>query len=238
MSLGAFDAALRLVERTRVVGRERQDPRLRSYCAWMRGRIRAMRGDWDGAIADLVEGLETAPDPLNAAFAMGWLGFAHRARGDSARAITMLQRSVAAMAEFRYRRNVCVFSGFLGGAYRSAGRIDEAREAAEGALALSEELRYPWSIALARRELGRVGLAEGDLAGAERRLDQALEAFMGMDAAFEAAVTRLDLADLGLREGQTEAAARHLEACRESFTALGAPAYLQRTETLAGRLDT
>jgi tetratricopeptide (TPR) repeat protein len=238
MSLGAFDAALRLVEVSRGIGRDRQDPRIQSYGAWMRGRVRAMRGDWEAAIADLDDSLELAPDPLNRAYATGWLGFAHRGKGDHARAITLLEQAVAAMTGFGFRRNVCVFRGFLAGALRGAGRVEEAREAAEAALSLSEELRYPWSIALARRELGRVGLAEGDLAGAERRLDQALEAFMGMDAAFEAAVTRLDLADLGLREGQTEAAARHLEACRESFTALGAPAYLQRTETLAGRLDT
>ena len=130
---------------------------------------------------------------------MGWLGFAHREKGDHDRAIALLEQSVASMTEFRFQRIVCVFGGFLAGAYRSAGRIDEAREAAEGALSLSEELRYPWSIALARRELGRIDLAAGDLAGAERRLGEALEAFAGMDAAFEVAVTRLDLAELARR---------------------------------------
>ena len=141
------------------------------------------------------------------------------------------------MAEFRFRRNVCVFGGFLAGAYRSAGRIEEAREAAEGALSLSEELRYPWSIALARRELGRIDLAAGDLAGAERRLAQALEAFNGMDASFEVAITHLDLAELARRRGQPEVAAQHLAVCRERFTALGAPAYLDRADRLARRLD-
>ena len=74
MSLGAFDAALRLVETSRGIGRDRQDPRLQCYGAWMRGRIRAMRGDWEAAIADLDESLERSPDPVNSAFAMGWLG--------------------------------------------------------------------------------------------------------------------------------------------------------------------
>ncbi len=142
-----------------------------------------MRGDWEAAIADLNESLESSPDPLNSSYAMGWLGFSHREKGDHARAIALLEQSVASMAEFRFRRLVCVFGGFLAGAYRSAGRIEEAREAAEGALSLSEELRYPWSVALARRELGRIDLAAGDLAGAERRLGEALEAFSGMDAA-------------------------------------------------------
>ena len=236
MSLGAFDAALALVERARVIGRERQDPRLHSYSAWMRGRIRAMRGDWEAAIADLDESLESSPDPLNSAYAMGWLGFSHRGKGDHARAIALLEQAVASMDAFRFQRLVCIFGGFLAGAYRSADRIDEAREAAERALSLSEELRYPWSTALARRELGRIDIAAGDLADAERRLGDALEAFDGMDAVFEAAVTRLDLAEVDLLGGRSEGAAHHLEVCRQSFTAVGAPAYLARAESLARRL--
>ncbi len=64
-------------------GASRQDPRLQSYGAWMRGRIRAMRGDWEAAIADLSESLERSPEPLNSAYAMGWLGFTHREKGDT-----------------------------------------------------------------------------------------------------------------------------------------------------------
>jgi DNA-binding SARP family transcriptional activator/class 3 adenylate cyclase len=237
MCLGAFDAALRLVERSRVIGHERQDPRLHSYSAWMRGRIRAMRGDWEAAIADLTESLESSADPLNNAYATGWLGFSYREKGDHARAIAVLEQAVASLREFRFRRLVCVFGGFLAGAYRSAGRVDEAREAAEGALSLSEELRYPWSATLARRELGRIDLAAGDLTGAERRLGEALEAFSGMEAAFEVAVTHLDLAELARRRGLPERAAQHLEVCRERFAALGAPAYLDRAERLARRLE-
>ena len=58
-----------------------------------------------------------------------------------------------------------------------------------------------------------------------------------MDAVFEVAVTRLDLAELAGRRGELEAATEHLELCRESFAALGAPAYLDRAESLARRLD-
>ena len=199
MSLGDFDAALGLVERSRAIGRERQDPRIQSYGAWMRGRVRAIRGDWEAAIADLDHSIELAPDPLNRAYATGWLGFAHREKGDQETAIALLGEAIAAMTEFGFQRNVCVLRGFLAGAYRSAGRIDDAREAAAGALSLSRTLRYPWSIALAQRELGRVDLAAGDLAGAERRLGAALEAFAAMDAAFEVAVTRRDLAELARR---------------------------------------
>jgi tetratricopeptide (TPR) repeat protein len=237
MSLGEFDAALRVNERGRTIARERHHPALQSYSAWMRGRIHAVRGDWEAAIAYLTESLDGSPEPLRRAYAMAWLGFAHREKGDHARAIALLEQAVASLTEFQHRRATCVFTGFLAGAHRSAGRVEEAREVAEGALALSDKLRYPWSVALARRELGRVALASGDLAGAESRLCEALEAFIGMDAVFEAAVTRLDLAELARRRGQDDEAARLLDVCRRSFTELGSPSYVARTEALARALD-
>jgi tetratricopeptide (TPR) repeat protein len=196
-----------------------------------------MRGDWEAAIADLDESIESSQDPLNNAYAMGWLGFAHREKGDHARAVTVLEQAVASVTEFRFERLVCVFGGFLAGAYRCAGRIDEAREAGEGALSLGEELGYPWSITLARRELGRIHLAAGDLARAERRLGEALEAFSAMGAGFEVAVTRLDLAELAGLRGDLEDATEQLERCRAGVAASGAPAYLARAESLARRLD-
>jgi len=237
MSLGAFEAALRAVERARTIARERHHQALQSYSAWMRGRIHAVRGDSEAAIAYLTESLEGSPEPLRRSYAMGWLGFTHREKGDHARAIALLEQSVASMSAFHHRRAACAFTGFLAGAYRSAGRIEEAREAAESALAVSEELRYPGSIALAHRELGRIDLAAGDLASAERRLGEALEAFSGMEAGFEVAVTHLDLAELARRRERREVAAQHLEVCRESFTAGSAPAYLERTESLARRVE-
>jgi DNA-binding SARP family transcriptional activator/class 3 adenylate cyclase len=236
LSLGAFEDALRAVERARAIGRERQDPRLQSFSAWMRGRIYAVRGDWEAAIADLAESLESSPDPLNSAYAMGWLGFALREKGDHARAITLLEQSLALLTQFRFRRLACVFAGFLAGAKRSAGRIEEARRTAVGALSLSDELRYPWSAALARRELGRIELALGDASEAERNLEEALHVLVDLEMAFEVALTRLDLAELASRLGRTNVAEQHVEACRRSFRALGAPAYLERVEALAARL--
>ena len=57
-----------------------------------------------GRHRDLNESLESSPDPLNSSYAMGWLGFAHREQGDHARAISLLEQSVASLTEFRYRR--------------------------------------------------------------------------------------------------------------------------------------
>ena len=141
--LGEFEAALLAAERPTAIGRERQDPCLQSYSAWVRGRIHAVRGDWDAAIADLTESLEVSPDALNSAYAMGWLGFSHCEKGDHAQAISLLEQSVASLTEFRFRRLACVFAGFLAGAYRSAGRIDEAREAAEGRLPSARSCATP-----------------------------------------------------------------------------------------------
>ena len=98
--LGDFDAAVQAAERPRAIGRERHDPCLQSYSAWVTGRIHAVRGDLDAAIADLTESLEVSPDLLNSSYAMGWLGFSHREKGDHARAIALLEQSVASLREF------------------------------------------------------------------------------------------------------------------------------------------
>jgi hypothetical protein len=58
-----------------------------------------------------------------------------------------------------------------------------------------------------------------------------------MDARFEVAVTHLDLAELAGRQGDLGAAAEHLGHCRGTFAALGAPAYLERADHLARRLE-
>ena len=235
--LGEFDLALRDVERMTAIGRERQDPRLQSYSAQLSGCIHMMRGDWEAAIANCAASLESSPDLLYSSHAMGWLGLAHRETGDHARAIVLLEQSVALLTEFRFRRLACVCAGFLAGAYRLAGRTDEAREAAEGALLLSDELRYPWSIGLARRELGRIDIAAGDLLGAERHLGGGTGGARGSRDRVRSRGHAPRPRRARPPPGRARAAARHLGACREALAALGAPAYLERAELLARQLE-
>ena len=126
-----------------------------------------MRGDWEAAIADLDESLERSPDPLNSAFAMGWLGFSHREKGDPDRAIALLEQSVASMTEFHFQRNVCVFGGFLAGAYRSAGQDRRGPRGRRGSALPQPEAGLPL-VHRARATGARAGRPRGRRPGRRR----------------------------------------------------------------------
>ena len=157
-NLGRFEEALAEVARARAIGAERADPRIHSYSAWNAGWIQATRGEWEAAIADCTESLETSPDSLNSSYSMGWLGFSYREKGDMGEAIRHLERSIALLTEFRYSRLIAWFKAWLSEAHLCAGDAGTATETARRALSLSEQVGYPWAVAVAQRALGRAAL--------------------------------------------------------------------------------
>jgi tetratricopeptide (TPR) repeat protein len=235
-NLGRFEEALHEVARARAIGEERADPRIHSYSAWNAGWVQATRGEWEAAIADCTESLETSPDSLNSSYSMGWLGFAHREKGDMAEAIRHLQRSIALLTEFRYSRLVAWFKGWLSEAHLWAGDVDEALTVADQALRVARELRYLWGMALARRALGRIAMTRGALSEAERHLGEALRPLEQMGARFDAACVRLSLAEVAARRGDPEPARSGLARCLADFAELRTPRWTDRALRLAGEL--
>jgi class 3 adenylate cyclase/tetratricopeptide (TPR) repeat protein len=235
-NLGRFDEALNEVAQARAIGDERADPRIHSYSAWNAGWIQATRGDWETAIADCTESLETSPDSLNSSYSMGWLGFAYREKGDTAEAIRYLEQSIALLTEFRYSRLVAWFKGWLSEAYLWAGDVDQALTVADQALRVARELRYVWGMALARRALGRIAVARGALGEAERHLGEALRPLDEMGARFDAACVVLSLAEAAGRRGDLPAAEAHLGRCVAEFGDLRTPRYVDRALQLSREL--
>ena len=74
LSLGRFEQALEAVSRADAIGEATADRRLQTFAAWTTGWVQATRGDWEAGIASCQRALERSSDPLNTAFAMGWLG--------------------------------------------------------------------------------------------------------------------------------------------------------------------
>ena len=222
--------------RARAIGDERADPRIHSYSAWNAGWIQATRGEWEAAIADCTESLETSPDSLNSSYSMGWLGFSYREKGDMGEAIRHLERSIALLTEFRYSRLIAWFKAWLSEAHLGAGDIDQALTAADQALRVARELRYPWGMAIARRALGRIAVARGALGEAERHLGEALASLEAMGARFDAACVRLSLAEVAARRGDGDLAGSRLAACLADFDDLRTPRWTDRALRLAGDL--
>ncbi len=235
-NLGRFEEALAEVARARAIGDERADPRIHSYSAWNAGWIQATRGEWEAAIADCTESLETSPDSLNSSYSMGWLGFSYREKGDMGEAIRHLERSIALLTEFRYSRLIAWFKAWLSEAHLGAGDIDQALTAADQALRVARELRYPWGMAIARRALGRIAVARGALGEAERHLGEALASLEAMGARFDAACVRLSLAEVAARRGDGDLAGSRLAACLADFAELRTPRWTDRALRLAGEL--
>ncbi len=234
--LGSFDRALEAEARARATGEAIGDPRLQSYATWSTGWIHALTGDADAAIAECQRGLEYSPDPVNSAVVRGHLGYAYLEKGDVARAVSLLEQSIAQIGQFGFRRLEGRFLTFLGEACLLGGQFEKARDLVGRGLQITREARYWYGLGWAQLALGRVDLARGALAEATTSLHEALGTFERIEARFMAARTWLALAELAGAQADRQAAARALTEAYQAFEALGVRRYEERAEALARRL--
>ncbi|HSX79680.1 MAG TPA: tetratricopeptide repeat protein, partial [Candidatus Saccharimonadia bacterium] len=235
LSLGCFDQALEATARVNAIGAATADRRLQTFAAWTTGWVQATRGEWEAGIASCQRALERSSDPLNTAFAMGWLGYAYLEQGDLARAMPPLEQAVQSMHQFGYRRLEGLYTTLLGQAHLQGGDLDTARHLALQGLAIAGETPYRTGTAWAQRTLGRIAQATDALAEAERYLNEALTTFTAISAHFEVGRTHLALAELAQRQSNREAATLHVTEAHHLFTTLGVPAYVQHTVQYASR---
>jgi tetratricopeptide (TPR) repeat protein len=190
-------------------------------------------GEWDTGIATCERALAGAPDPLNRAIAMGWLGYSYLQKGETGKAIAVLEESVEHVRLFRFREFEGWFTVFLADAHRSEGRLDRARELALQGLEVSVGANFAAGIGWARQALGRIAHATGDLSEAETHLEEARQIFTSTHSRYELARTCLDLAAVTHAQGRAESAQAHLGEAHRLFRAMDAPKYVERTEQLA-----
>jgi class 3 adenylate cyclase/tetratricopeptide (TPR) repeat protein len=236
LSLGNFESALEAAARAGAIGEAVADRRLQTFAAWTTGWVQATRGKWEAGIAACQLALERSSDPLNTAFAMGWLGYAYLEKGDPAMAIPLLEQATQSMRHFGYQRLEGLYTTLLGEAHRLRGDLDMTRDLALQGLTIALETPYGAGTAWAQRTLGCTAQAAGALEEAEHYLKEALSTFTAMQARFEVGRTHLALAELAQRQGNREAAARDLIAARHLFIALRVPTYVQHAEQRAREL--
>jgi tetratricopeptide (TPR) repeat protein len=225
---GDFTLTLEAAGQVQVIGEAIRDVQLQTYAAWMTGWCEATRGQAETGITACERALTLAPDPLNMAFATGWLGYAMLEHGKPG-AVPQLTRAAALMGQMQYWRHQSLFTTFLGEAYRMQGDLDRARDAALQGLTLARETQYHFGIAWSQRVLGQLAQARGTLTEAARALDEACAMFTAMPARFEVGRSHLALADLAHRQGDLAAASQHLREAQHLFTALHVPHYVQIT---------
>jgi tetratricopeptide (TPR) repeat protein len=231
--VGAFDAALAAAAQADAIGAASGDPRLQSFAAWSRGMIQSTRGDWEEGIAACQRGLACAPDPVNAALARGYLGYAYVEGGDPARAIPLLEQTLQQYRQFRFQAALGQFTTFLSEAYRIQGNYGQARALALEGLALEREVQRLEGVAWAQRVLGRIAQAQGALAEAEHLFQEALQAFVSSQVQFEVGRTYLDLAAAAQARQDRHTVTACLDKAHQLFRTLQVPKYLERAVQMA-----
>jgi class 3 adenylate cyclase/tetratricopeptide (TPR) repeat protein len=231
--LGNFELALEAETQTQTIGEAIGDPRLRSYADWSSGWNYAMRGDWEVAIDASRRGLEHKLDPYTTAVALGFLGYAYLEKGDTAEAISVLERSIQQLGQFRYQQIQSWMITFLSEAYLLNGSLDKAQGLAIQGLERTKGFTFWYGVGWSQRVLGRIAQANSSLAEAEPHLQAALQTFASIRARFEVGRTHLDLAVVAHSQGNQEMATTHLTKARALFDVLQVPRYVERTAQLA-----
>jgi tetratricopeptide (TPR) repeat protein len=236
LQIGSIGPALGALAQADAIARVTGDPRLQTVAAWCAGIIHAIAGESERAISECRQAVERAPDPLNRAVAVGWLGFAYMEKGDAAEAIPLLEQVAAEFSRFGYRPLQGWFTAFLAEAYRIGGQFDVAREVATKSMQIATDSNVRVAIGWARLSLGRIANAMRVHAEAESHLRTALDTFAGIQSKYEMGRTQMDLAVAAHAQGKVEAATASLREAQELFTALRMPDYVRRAEQLAGDL--
>lgn len=230
--IGECAPALEAAAHVQAIGDAMGDPGLRCTAAWTRGMVCAVQGQYEAAIAACELALESSPNPVNTALAMGFLGASHLERGDAARAIPLLDESARQLGQFQVPTQGW-FLALLGEAHFLTGRLDRAAEFAEQGVRICTDVRYRYGLGWAVRALGRIALARGALAEAESYLTRALDSFVSIEARAEGARTHVALAELARGQRDRDKVIRHLTEAHRIFAGLALPKHTERLEALA-----
>jgi DNA-binding winged helix-turn-helix (wHTH) protein/tetratricopeptide (TPR) repeat protein len=236
LMLGDFTTALEAEAQAEAISRRLGDLSLQVSAAWATGWIQAARGCYDEGIAACQRGLACAPDPLSAAFVLGWMGYAYLEKGDAEEAVSCLEQAVRHMQQCGYPRMQGLYTTFLGAAHLLQGDIDKARELIHQGVELARAAQDRFGIGWGLRMLGHVDETCGHYNEAQQYFHVALQAFATLQASFEVARTQLALAEVAYQQGGHDMATEHLREAYQQFTSLDVAAYVQRTEQRAAEL--
>jgi DNA-binding winged helix-turn-helix (wHTH) protein/tetratricopeptide (TPR) repeat protein len=234
--LGEIAMALEAASEADTLAATLGEPHLQTYAAWLLGWIHATRGASDAGIAACQRSLACAADPLNAAFASGWLGYAYLEQGDPAAAIPRLEQAVQQMHQWGYPRMEGLYTAFLAEALLAQEQFDMARDRAQQAFTQCQAATYAFGLGWAQRVLGRIAQATGALPVAWQHLADALATFAALPARFELGRTHLALALIARSEARRDPAVRHVTEAYQLFQTLHVERYVARAACLARAL--
>jgi len=225
--LGDFTQTLQAADQIRTIGQSIGEPHLITFAEGLTGWTQATSGEPETGVQTCQRSLDAAPDPLSAALARGWLGYAYLEHDTPNDAIPLLEQAVKQLRQFQRRRFESLYLAFLGDAYRRCND-PTARHVLDESLSLAQASAYRTGAAWAQRALGRLAASTDAVGKAAEYFRAALQTFDAMQARFESARTHLDLAELVHRQGYLKTALRHFNSAATQFQALHVPTYVER----------
>jgi class 3 adenylate cyclase/tetratricopeptide (TPR) repeat protein len=234
--MGEFATAMAALERARDIGNAIDNARLLSVIAWITGWIYATWGEWDTGIEWCRRSLDSSPDPLNTAGALGYLGAAYLEKGEVSQAMPLLEQSIEHWSQFRFPQLQGWFTALLGEALLQSGQLAKGHTLATQGLTIARQVQFWYGVGIAQRTLGRSAQMRGALDEADQYLSDALQTFTTMPAPFEVGRTHLALAELARQQGQHDIGAHHIQEAYRLFETLGATTYLHQSVQRAAGL--
>ncbi len=231
--LGDMNTALEAASEAETIATTLGESHLQTYATWLLGWIHAAQGASNKGISACQRSLTYAVDPLNTAFALGWLGYAYLEHGDPAAAIPNLEQAVRQMRQRHYPRMAGLYTAFVAEALYAQQQFDLAHERAQQALTQCQTTTYAFGIGWTQRTLGRIALATEELTVGTQHLADALATFTALPARFEMGRTHLDLAASTNSQHHRNTVVRHVTEAYHLFQSLHVQPYVERVVRLA-----
>jgi tetratricopeptide (TPR) repeat protein len=190
----------------------------------LRGRLKALLGDREGAQADLSIALERSEqegDTPGQARALAELARLARIRGHLPQAIALYERSLSALPAGQAPELEADARMGLGSCRRAVGDSTGSRQALERARSLYTENRDLRGLSGCLQSLGDLARLAGDLPGARQAYRQSLAHSLSLGLREREAAVRRSLGDLLLLAGEAGEAATELAASLALFGELG-----------------
>ena len=233
----------------------------RGQCLVHRSEILQLRGDWPGALAEVVKARDHLADRSEAAVGRAFYqqGELHRLRGEFAQAGEMYREagrngcepqpglSLLRLAEGKLDAAVAAIRGVVDSAAGSsrpklfapyieiliaAGDLGAARAAADELTRIAAALGAPVLLATSAHATGAVLFAEGKMRAALALLREAWAAWQDLDMPYESARAGALVGRACQRLGDHETARMHFDAAQSVFRRLGAAPDLVELERL------
>jgi predicted ATPase len=199
----------------------------------MLGHISRNMAEWEKGIEHYHRALSHNPDSFEKAIIIGFLGMAHRGKGDLVKAIETLEQAVEQAKTYRSLQIQSRFNTALGEAYAANGQIKRGLELVNEGLKVAQKTKNPLGIGNAQRALGQIAEKDGDFSEAEEHFKEALVIFTAINARNMVAESHLDFASLAQKQRNLSMSSDHLNLAHSWFKRLQVPEYIKHCEKLA-----